>query len=333
MLTIVPDRERRLAYRGERRIDSIGVLRALCAFGVVAIHVAAGESSRILGPLYALAVPLFFVITGYFLLDGDGLIQPRRVERQIVKIFKIDIAANVFYVVFYGLMSHVIKNPMARLATPSAWLEQALSGALISTPLWYLHALLVALLIIRLLCTTRRRLSLLTAIALAGLVLNLVWSFIAPALKVYPLTTYTFSFLHTALPMIGVGVVIRLNQHLLTSRPAIVVLSMVAAVTLTFAAAHLTGSAAAPLYALSRIAAVATVFPTVLLADRLQTSRVLRAAARFGSRHSLNIYIFHIAVFRLIALLMTAATTERLLLVIVATSILSVALKRLRTSA
>jgi surface polysaccharide O-acyltransferase-like enzyme len=108
---------------------------------------------------------------------------------------------------------------------------------------------------------------------------------------------------------------------------------MVAAVTLTFAAAHLTGSAAAPLYALSRIAAVATVFPAVLLADRLQTSRILRAAARFGSRHSLNIYIFHIAVFRLIALFMTSATLERLLLVIVATSLLSVALKRLRTSA
>lgn len=51
----------------DQRISSLYVLKAICAFLVVVCHIPFDWAMPFLEPLRRIAVPVFFMITGYFL--------------------------------------------------------------------------------------------------------------------------------------------------------------------------------------------------------------------------------------------------------------------------
>ena len=80
----------------QSRADNIDILKVLCAFLIVCIHV---PLPRVIGEYFTtltrIAVPVFFMITGYFYLD----VEKRNDEiRQIKKIFNLVLETNVFLI-------------------------------------------------------------------------------------------------------------------------------------------------------------------------------------------------------------------------------------------
>lgn len=82
----------------EKRNNSIDNLKAICTFLIVCIHVPfPGEIGAYFITLTRIAVPIFFMITGFFYLD---IIFYHKEVKQIKKILKLLIEANVFFLIW-----------------------------------------------------------------------------------------------------------------------------------------------------------------------------------------------------------------------------------------
>lgn len=53
-----------------------------------------------LNPVYRIAVPIFFLISGYFLIDGSGQLGTVRICRALKKSILLTIYANIVYCIF-----------------------------------------------------------------------------------------------------------------------------------------------------------------------------------------------------------------------------------------
>lgn len=82
------------AGEGTRRYNSLDKLIVLCAFLIVCIHAPfPGEFGEYFMALTRIAVPIFFMISGFFW-------KPRNGKKQILKLLKLLIIANVIYFAF-----------------------------------------------------------------------------------------------------------------------------------------------------------------------------------------------------------------------------------------
>ncbi len=119
-------------------VNSLYVLKALCAFGVVSIHTSFLYKDYI-RVLYWTVVPLFFVITGYFLYTRDREVFLNRSSKSIKKIAKLIIILNLLFLPFIPWQE--ISGEQYML-----WFKWVFLG---NTPgfehLWYLTALLEGL--------------------------------------------------------------------------------------------------------------------------------------------------------------------------------------------
>ncbi|MBE6912891.1 MAG: hypothetical protein E7473_10240 [Ruminococcaceae bacterium] len=76
-----------------KRYNNIDALKALCAFLVICIHCPfPGLAGEYVVALSRIAVPIFFMITGYFYKPEEN---PEK--RQIIKLLKIILLASVLY--------------------------------------------------------------------------------------------------------------------------------------------------------------------------------------------------------------------------------------------
>ena len=132
------------------RAEQIDILKALCAFFVVCIHEPfPGEIGNYFITLARVAVPIFFMITGFFYLDT---ISQHKIKQQIRKIFCLGVEANFLFfiweiilklkkrtsVVFYMRSIFTKKNLLKLLLfNESPW----------AAHLWYLGAILYVLVI------------------------------------------------------------------------------------------------------------------------------------------------------------------------------------------
>lgn len=135
-----PDRER---HRGP------DILKCICAFLIVCIHAPfPGEAGRYFLSLTRVAVPIFFMITGFYY---DDVKRRGRVKAQIVKVLRLFVSANLLYFGWGLLASAADEGPGAFLAKNFGLrklLRFALfNEALFSSHLWYLGALLYVLVI------------------------------------------------------------------------------------------------------------------------------------------------------------------------------------------
>ncbi len=134
-----------------KRNTGIDLLKAMCSFMVICIHTPfPGLLGDIFIPLTRIAVPLFFMITGYFYSSTK---EHKKEKKQMIKILKLFVSANLLY--FFWFLIKVIINgnsiitcikEMCNLKTISDFLlfnESPFQGHL-----WYLGAILYVLLIV-----------------------------------------------------------------------------------------------------------------------------------------------------------------------------------------
>jgi surface polysaccharide O-acyltransferase-like enzyme len=131
-----------LYYKGDHEIISLQVLKALAAFAVVLIHthfIIGGY----LSPITRNAVPLFFMITGYFLLNRNGVLTLDRLKRSTIKLLKLTIIAQCFYAA-----TICIPHPdqfVQLMTNPRHIWGLLVGGATFNCSFWYLNAIVQAL--------------------------------------------------------------------------------------------------------------------------------------------------------------------------------------------
>jgi len=84
-----------------KNIDSLDCAKGVACIFVILIHCTfPGIFGEMLRAIARFAVPLFFVVTGYFLLDSNGKVTRERILKKLNHIVKITILADIFYMIF-----------------------------------------------------------------------------------------------------------------------------------------------------------------------------------------------------------------------------------------
>ena len=130
------------------RADNIDILKATCAFLIVCIHVPfPGVIGKYFTALTRIAVPVFFMITGYFYFDVE---EKNGETRQIKKIFKLVLEANVLYLLwdsFYAVLSRNMSCLFDTFTIENVLKFIAFNESPLKGHLWYLGAILYVLII------------------------------------------------------------------------------------------------------------------------------------------------------------------------------------------
>ena len=133
------------------RVYGLDILKAICAFGIVLIHTNFRGNFRYYAIAIArIAVPVFFMITGYFYTYSE---QKKRQLVSIKKIFVLSMISTViyfFYTIVIGKISglsitDIISDKMG-IAQFFKWIF--LNECPFGLHLWYLYALLYCLIIV-----------------------------------------------------------------------------------------------------------------------------------------------------------------------------------------
>lgn len=142
-------REVKILKTGDfQRNNSLDFLKGVACIGVVLIHVTfPGVVGAVLSKLSTFAVPLFFMISGYYAYDKNGCAQSK-IKRRTVRILKIFLCSLFLYVPYRMFR-------MYELGQLNLWLENTLNaGTLVNAiafhsygfigaeHLWFLTALL-----------------------------------------------------------------------------------------------------------------------------------------------------------------------------------------------
>lgn len=265
-------------------------LKFFCAFLVVVIHTAACSVHPAFG-LTRVAVPVFFMITGFFMVDSRGVIDHRRVWRMIVKLLWIIVGAQLLYMVVYVAESVIVEHEMpSDLWSFRAHLYNIIVGDRFGGHLWYLTACVQALLVVWI-AARRRCERLLVWFIPFGLGLALLTG----CYGVLPGIGRAHSVvcrgaLSTALPCVMLGVVMR-RGRLPRVSSALVIMTVVAALLLIEDNMLKINNGDMIVMTMPLAVALFAVFAGV------RVSPLLAAA---GRRYATGVYIMHLAIMRLV---------------------------------
>ena len=125
------------------RKDSFDVVKCFAAFFVVQLHTIPATVCPLLNVIARLAVPLFFLITGYYY---TSIVEKGKYGVQLKKIFLLAIASSLFFWIYYGCMA-LKNNVFYQWFMDTFNSISILNWVLINdTPgighLWYLYAML-----------------------------------------------------------------------------------------------------------------------------------------------------------------------------------------------
>lgn len=191
------------------RYSSLDILKSLSALLVVYLHFGVIDGTSIISSVSyyinavgRIAVPLFFMITGYFY--ADQLTKQNQII-YLKKILKLAVKASVFYFIFYSLLQLLEGNLLF-------WLEEKITfkrlllwivvnDEPITGHLWYLYALIYIMVIFYI--TDKLKLNRLLFIAVALLFMAHLY------LNFTPYCIHMRNFLFLGLPYVCLGRFIR----------------------------------------------------------------------------------------------------------------------------
>ncbi len=133
-----------------KRERGLDVLKTICCFMIVCIHVPfPGLIGTIITPISRIAVPIFFMITGYF---HSQTREHNKQTAQIIKILKLFVVSNMLYFLWSLLLAFVKHESLMRTISQMLSLESILRFVFLNESsvgyhLWYLGALLYVLVI------------------------------------------------------------------------------------------------------------------------------------------------------------------------------------------
>ncbi len=285
-----------LSAEGDKKLHSIDLLRLLAIYFVIVIHLPfrASLPTGITIAFGKIAVPFFLVVCGYFLYREDTAQFMARLKKQALKIFILAVGSHLFYTLFAFLRSDM---PFGEFIKTNFTGSNAVNLLLwnmspFSDHLWYLGSLLYAILIIMLLCKTKvfKYAMFAAPLLLAGYI---VLSFTQNPANYF---MYRNALLCT-LPYLMFGCLIRRYKDLLMN-PSVwwyIVATVLLCITTLLEFSLHSGSVAMPYFSAELL-----VYAVILVALKLPSFAAGTLAERLGSRTTLFMYIFHMAIAQLI---------------------------------
>lgn len=199
-------------------IASLYVLKAICAFLVVVIHFPM-KYGYYLYPIVRIAVPCFFMISGYFLYNDNREKMLTNLKRALRRTLKVTIFAYAFYLLV-EIFNAVMFNGGALCIQPHTLLYYLIAGPQIgsSSHLWYMIAYLETLLV-ALLCVKAKSIKLLWWAIPVGLTLNLLigkYGFLFPSIDFsgvgLPQYIAARNFITMGIPAFAIGLLLQKNN-------------------------------------------------------------------------------------------------------------------------
>lgn len=190
-----------------KQIPSLNALKLIAALAVVLMHARVPMLSAVTLPLCKLAVPLFLMISGYCLMDDAGQLRRESIGRAIPRIARITVWANLLYIMFHVLVGCFTGDPwrpLLRLIDSHFWTDLVCFGGTVSGHLWYLVAYLQVLLFFWLFTLRRVPRWVYWCIPL-GLLLNLVVGNYGFLLDLHTRYQTSRNFFTIALPCVALG--------------------------------------------------------------------------------------------------------------------------------
>lgn len=137
----------RLYYQGCGEVSGLQVLKLLGACAIVHIHTQ-GFLTGWWHLVWRLAVPCFFMISGYFMLSPDGTLSQRRIGRALRKMIRLTLLTLLVYTSLKWTLDRALDHwwpdrfadTLAPMASPAFWIRLVLFGDSHEGAFWYLMA-------------------------------------------------------------------------------------------------------------------------------------------------------------------------------------------------
>lgn len=189
----------------KREITSISLLKGFCAILVILVHAHLWGKVALI-PFYRCAVPLFYMISGYFLMGVNGEWHREKIGRYIKKMLLIWIATDLIY---FLLSKYVFTAYYPIHDGDALWHTLGLEvvfGGRFCYPLWYITAYVWVLVILRFWSCRRTKLNwMIIGILLLVNVLLGTYSFLLPQTFRLSDSSLSNNFLTSALPFVMLG--------------------------------------------------------------------------------------------------------------------------------
>lgn len=204
---------------------SIHTMRLVAAFCVICIHSFASYTSLyrdIISGVSRFAVPFFIMVTGYFLYHQDYFLTLHQFKKQIIRFIKIFFQYNIIYFLIMLGINAINGNFMGYLSylfnIDRLLAFLCLNQSYVSEPLWYLGAILYAIIIFYFLIklkTTSFFIPLSIILLVGNLLLGTYNKYIFGHEQSY---IYTRNFLFLALPCLLIGYWLHQHQEAIMKR-------------------------------------------------------------------------------------------------------------------
>lgn len=265
----------------KQRIESLYILKAICAYFVVYIHM--GGNNPLLMPLIgSMETPCFFSITGYLLYSADCGLEGVKCIKWAKKAFWLAVSCNLLYILAY------YANGEDKLFTSLSFhVQNFFLGNQVSGHLWYLSALWQALLVMFLIIRyVPRTINVLPILFLVAYFLRVYWEPSHPGSG-----ALRCNFLVSSLPFLATGYLVHKYEDLVLKK-----LNILACLLVTLLVAY------AEFYLRKHFGLrysyfLLTSYPLVvflMFACVRYKSFTLPVLGKIGQFHSPNVYYFHI---------------------------------------
>lgn len=140
-----------LSRAATSRYVGLDILKCICAFLIVCIHCPfPGVFGEYFVAISRIAVPVFFMITGFFY---QSTVKRNREKQQIIKILVLTATANVLFFLWKGFLSFISEGTVATYISETFTIKNIIkflvfNDSPFNSHLWYLGAILYVLLIV-----------------------------------------------------------------------------------------------------------------------------------------------------------------------------------------
>lgn len=199
-----------------KRTNSFDALKLFCAFLVVCIHAPFSWEEGYVAAVSEAAVPVFFMISGFFY---ESVKERGREKIQVIKIVKLIIISNLFYLIWhlfiYGISGGGKEYLLSVFNLKALWEFLVFNESPVSIHLWYLGSFLYVLILVGFL--SKKNLMdkvywLIPILLLCDLVLG-KYSIVIWGRDFYYL--YSRNFLFAALPYFLLGCLIKKKKEII----------------------------------------------------------------------------------------------------------------------
>lgn len=307
-----------------KRNKEIDILKCICSFAIVIIHTPfEGPLGTILRLFARIAVPIFFMISGYY-YSSD----PKRINKQIRKIFYIIIFSHLFFGIFDILMDNIANVNLYMFSKEESVKDIFLQIICFNvspafTHLWYLLAYIYVLIILKkfnLQNISNKDLTIITAILLTG---NLVLGkysciFLGKSMESY----ISRNFLFTGIPFYLLGYMLatkknQINEINIYKMRCGMLVCLIFSIIEKCILSSIGESNKGDLYIMSIVLAIVS-FIYVLCINtpkRKKEEYIGKIIAKIGNKYTLLIYIMHPAIIQLLKCGLGIARCENMKLV------------------